>query len=99
MSICEPRVSETSRGTDQQFNPQRGCWNALPLLQTESAFRAKWAAHALTFVMVFEPGLIVMKADNHAMRLKKRWIQRILARCTEPEQCNCVCSPYAATCC
>ena len=26
----------------------------------------KWAAHALTFLMVFGPGLIVMEADNDA---------------------------------
>ena len=26
----------------------------------------KWAAHALTFLMVFCPGLIVMEADNDA---------------------------------
>jgi Mn2+/Fe2+ NRAMP family transporter len=26
----------------------------------------KWVAHALTFLMVFGPGLIVMEADNDA---------------------------------
>ena len=27
---------------------------------------SKWAAHAITFLMVFGPGLIVMEADNDA---------------------------------
>ena len=28
--------------------------------------RSRWLAHALTFLMVFGPGLIVMEADNDA---------------------------------
>jgi len=49
-----------------KMNPPARCQLTSEAAKTSIRVTNKWVAHALTFLMVFGPGLIVMEADNDA---------------------------------